>query len=287
MELCRTISEVRQVVAAARKAGRTIGVAPTMGALHAGHASLIDAAVRDGHFVVVTIFVNPLQFGPREDLAKYPRSPQADLALCASHGAGAVFHPSVEEVYPRPTLITVAVPSLAEGLCGRSRPTHFAGVCVVVSKLFNIVLPEAAYFGQKDAQQAAIIRRMAEDLNFPVRVVVCPIVREGDGLAMSSRNVYLTADQRSQAPTLCASLQMAARRIGQGSAPASEVQAGMRELLARQAPLGEVDYIEIVDPGTLQPVEMIDQPVLIALAVKFGATRLIDNLVVDVPSPRP
>lgn len=283
MELCRTIDEVRGAVRAARAAGRTIGCVPTMGALHEGHAALIDASVGDGHFTVVTIFVNPTQFGPNEDFARYPRTPEQDLQLCAAHGAAAVFMPPVAEMYPRDALTTVSVARLADWLCGASRPGHFAGVCTVVTKLFHIVLPDAAYFGQKDAQQAAIIRRMARDLDFPVEIVVRPTVREPDGLAKSSRNVYLTPEQREQAPSLHGALQHAARLIAEGQTDAAAIVQAMRADLRERAPDGEVDYVAIVDPDELQPVEQVAGPVLIALAVRFGRTRLIDNILVDAP----
>jgi pantoate--beta-alanine ligase len=286
METCETIERIRQVVAEARKAGRSIGVVPTMGALHAAHASLIDAAVRDGHFVVVSIFVNPTQFGPNEDLAQYPRTPDADLALCRLHSADAVFMPSVEEMYPRKGLTTVSVAELTGVLCGRSRPGHFAGVCTVVAKLFNIVQPDAAYFGRKDAQQAVVIARMIEDLDMPVRMVVCPIVREPDGLAMSSRNRRLTVQDRKQAAQLYAALQLGAERIRQaiakgGRADPREAIQAMRDHLARHAPLGQADYVEIVDPQTLQSVQEVRGGVLLALAVRFASARLIDNLLVE------
>ncbi len=281
MDVCRTISEIRRVVAGARVAGRSIAVVPTMGNLHAGHGSLIDAAVADGHFAVATVFVNPTQFGPNEDLDAYPRTPEADLALCDSRGVSAVFMPSVEEMYPRPGRTTVHVAGMTDRLCGASRPAHFDGVCTVVAKLFHIVSPDAAYFGQKDAQQAAAIRRMIADLDFPVRLIVCPTFREADGLAMSSRNRYLSADERRQAPSLHAAMQRAAEMIRSGSAGAGAVIEAIGEVLASQAPLGEVDYIEIVDPETMAAVEEISAPVLLALAVRFGRARLIDNMPVD------
>ncbi len=262
-----------------------------MGALHAGHASLIDAAVADGHFAVVTIFVNPTQFGPGEDLDAYPRPLDADLALAAEHGAAAVFVPGVEQMYPRGAVggpatsaTTVSVAGLTDGLCGARRPGHFDGVCTVVSKLLNIVAPDVAYFGQKDAQQAAVLRRMVEDLDFPVRLAVCPTVREADGLALSSRNAYLSAREREQAPHLHKAMQLARRRIADGTTDAPVVSAAMRDHLAAYAPAGEIDYLEIVDPATLSPVDQIALPVLIALAVRFGSARLIDNITVDGPA---
>lgn len=287
MKTVQTVEQVRKAVAAARAGGKTIGFVPTMGALHAGHFSLIDAARRDCGFVVVSIFVNPTQFAPTEDLSKYPRTPEADLAGCRQHGADAVFMPSVEVMYGCGGLTEVSVKQITEGLCGASRPGHFTGVCTVVAKLFNIVLPDKAYFGAKDFQQATVLRRMVADLNFPVEVVVCPIVREVDGLAMSSRNAYLTDSQRRQAPALHASLQLAELTIRQDQPPAGEVAAAIRKKLAEQAPDGVVDYIEIVDPFTLQPVQNTSPPVLVALAVKLGRARLIDNILVEARPSKP
>jgi len=281
MIVAGTIAEIRAAVAAARQSAQSIALVPTMGALHAGHYSLIDAAAGPGRFVVVSIFVNPIQFGPSEDLASYPRTPEADLAGCVAHGAAAVFMPAVAEMYPRPCRTVVDVPALGRTLCGASRPGHFAGVCTVVAKLLNIVQPDAAYFGAKDFQQATILRRMAADLNIPTDVVVCPTVREPDGLAMSSRNAYLTARQRSQAPALRRSLEMAAEMIRRDRPPARAVVEAIVAFLASQTPEGVTDYVEIVDPTELSPVESTDASVLVALAVRFGRARLIDNILVD------
>ncbi len=281
MEHFDTLEAIRRAVRTARAAGRSIAIVPTMGNLHAGHASLIDAPVGDGHFTVVTIFVNPTQFGPNEDLAAYPRTPEEDLALCARRGVDAVFLPSVETMYPRGARTSVHVAGLSEVLCGASRPGHFDGVCTVVAKLFNIVDPDDAYFGRKDAQQAIVLQRMVRDLNFPVSLHVCPTVREADGLAMSSRNRYLTADQRRQATALYGALRMAAERIGQGETDAATVAAAIREHLAAHAPDGAVDYIALVNPEDLSDVQDLTGPVLIALAVRLGRARLIDNLMVD------
>ncbi len=285
MDICNTIDDLRRRVRLARSTGRTIGLVPTMGALHAGHASLVDASVAEGHFTVVTIFVNPTQFGPTEDLAKYPRTLEADLELCHAHGAGAVFAPSVEEMYPEPGRTVVHVSGLTEGLCGADRPGHFDGVCTVVAKLFHIAMPDAAYFGQKDAQQAAVIRRMVRDLDFPLEVRVCPIVREGDGLALSSRNRYLSAQERAQAPALHEALQTAAARARGGVRSAEQLAGAIRDTLAERAPLGELDYVAVVAPDTLEPVEAVAAPVLLAVAVRFASARLIDNLRVDPDAP--
>jgi pantoate--beta-alanine ligase len=285
MQVAQTIEDVRRPVAEARAAGKLIGLVPTMGALHEGHFSLIEAAVAECGFVVVSIFVNPLQFGPGEDLAAYPRSPGADLAACEARGVGAVFLPRVEAMYRRACRTEVRVAGLGANLCGRSRPGHFAGVCTVVAKLFHIVPADKAYFGAKDFQQAAIIRRMVEDLNFPLEVVVCPTVREGDGLAMSSRNGYLTAPQRRQAPALWQALQLAERMIRAERPRAEAVIAAVGDYIARHAPDGVVDYVQIVDPEELSDVETTDGAVLVALAVKLGRARLIDNILVDAPRP--
>jgi pantoate--beta-alanine ligase len=281
MDVTETIEQTRQAVRAGRQGGAAIGLVPTMGALHAGHYSLIDAARQDCGLVVVSIFVNPIQFAPHEDLASYPRTPREDLAGCEAHGAGVVFMPTPEVMYGSgPCRTQVAVPALSGTLCGASRPTHFAGVCTVVAKLFNIVLPDRAYFGAKDYQQVTILRRMVADLNFPLEVVTCPTVREADGLAMSSRNAYLTPQQRKQAPALYAALNMAAGLIRSNPPPAAEVDTAIRDFLARNAPEGIVDYVHIVDPRELSDVVTTDCNVVVALAVKFGRARLIDNMLV-------
>jgi pantoate--beta-alanine ligase len=282
MEVVATIQDVRRLVSQARLAGGAIALVPTMGALHNGHASLIDAAGKDGSFVAVSIFINPTQFGPNEDLARYPRPIQQDIELCRRHGAGLVFMPAVEEMYPPGGNFTqVSINKLGDGLCGSSRPGHFTGVCTVVAKLMNIAQPDIAYFGAKDFQQAAIIRQMTADLNFPVKIVVCPTVREPDGLAMSSRNIYLSPDHRRQAIALSASLRLAGEMIRQSHPPATEIIQAIRRHIGQHAPDGVIDYVEVVDPLNLSVVSQTDRPVCIALAVKFGTTRLIDNVVVD------
>lgn len=281
MIVANTIAETRRVLTEARRAGKTTGLVPTMGALHAGHISLIDAAVRDCDVVVVSIFVNPAQFGPGEDFETYPRTPEADLALCEKHGVTVVFTPTAKEMYGpnvRAGLTTVSVAKLSETLCGKSRPGHFTGVCTVVTKLLNITQPDRAYFGAKDYQQVTILRRMASDLNMPIEIITCPIVREADGLAMSSRNAYLSADERRQAAALYAALQNAKTLVGKKHPPAEDALRAIRDHLSQNAPLGEVEYIQLVDPDTLQDVETTDRPVQAALAVKFGGARLIDNL---------
>lgn len=280
MKRARTVAALRRVLAPARRAGRTIGFVPTMGALHAGHASLIARARRETDVVVVSIFVNPAQFGPREDYRRYPRTLARDLALCRRHGADVVFTPAVAAVYPPGFDTFVDQAALPRFLCGPFRPGHFRGVLTVVAKLFNMVQPDAAYFGAKDYQQAAIVRRMARDLDFPVRIVVCPTVRERDGLALSSRNVYLDAPARARATALARALRLARRRVREGERRARRIVAEMRRLLRRAAPGARIDYVSAVDPETLAPVARIRARTLFALAVRFGRTRLIDSAVV-------
>lgn len=281
-----TIDEVRCAVRQARERGRSVGFVPTMGALHEGHASLIRAARAETGFVVVSIFVNPTQFGPHEDLDRYPRQLESDVALCGREGADLVFAPAAGEIYPPGYCTFVEVPGLQDGLCGASRPGHFRGVATVVLKLFNIVQPDIAYFGQKDAQQARIIEQMVRDLNVPVRVRIGPTVREADGLARSSRNQYLDPSQRRHATVLWSALQEARELIRAGEADASVVRA----LLATRVsatPGAELDYAEIVDANTLRPVDQIAGDILVALAVRFGDTRLIDNLLLKAGDGNP
>lgn len=282
MELCQTIDHIRQVVAAARRSGKRIGFVPTMGALHAGHGALIQQAVAECGFVVVSIFVNPTQFGPTEDFDRYPRPLQADLAYCRRLGVSAVFAPSVQQMYPVPQTTWVIVEKLTEGLCGASRPGHFRGVATVCAKLFNIVQPDVAYFGQKDAQQAHVIQQMVAELNMPLTIVVCPIVRDPDGLALSSRNQYLTADQRQQAVCLYQALKAACDAIQAGQRDAAAIRQHMRQIIEQAG--GKIDYIEIVDSQTLQPLQVLNGRILIALAVYIGSTRLIDNAIFDLNS---
>lgn len=279
MRIVRTIRQVRVAVAAQRRKGSRIGLVPTMGALHEGHLSLIRLAKGKTDFVVVSIFVNPTQFGPREDLAKYPRDLEGDAEKCRRAGADLVFCPNIREVYPKGFSTYVNVEGISQGLCGASRPGHFRGVATVVCKLFNMVRPDAAVFGQKDAQQAAVIKRMAKDLDIPVNIVLGPIVREPDGLAMSSRNAYLTPEERQQAASLHRSLRLARKLVNNGMRKTGEVRGEMAKLLRREAPLGKIDYIEIVNISTLKPVKNISGKALAALAVKFPSARLIDNIV--------
>jgi pantoate--beta-alanine ligase len=281
----RTKAELRSALAAPRREGRTVGLVPTMGYLHEGHLSLIRAARGDCDLVVMSLFVNPTQFGPAEDLDRYPRDEERDLRLAAEAGADLVFAPAVEEVYPDgatgfATQVEVAGPltDVLDGDPSRRGPEHFRGVTTVVAKLFNIVVPEVAYFGQKDAQQAIVIRRMARDLDFPVRIEVLPTVREPDGLAMSSRNAYLEPADRERATALSRALDAAERGAAQGSLGAG-LEAARREL--EQAGI-EPEYLEARDAQTLEPVvALADRPVLVALAARVGAARLIDNVLID------
>lgn len=280
MKIVKTTKQVRQIVALQKKQGKRIGFVPTMGALHEGHLSLVRLAKKHSDFVVVSIFVNPTQFGPKEDFKKYPRDLKKDAALCQTAGADLIFAPNVQEVYPEGFSTYVNVEGMTQWLCGVSRPGHFRGVATVVSKLFNIVQPGVAVFGQKDAQQLAVIRQMAKDLNLMVKIIGGPIVRERDGLAMSSRNAYLTLEERAEAPALCRALQLAESMVKRGKRKAESVKREMVKLMRRDAPLAEIDYIEAVDNATLKPVKAIKKNTLIALAVKFPNARLIDNLIV-------
>ena len=271
---------MQRVALGLKRRGR-IGFVPTMGYLHEGHLGLVRAARRQSDFVVVSIFVNPIQFGPKEDYRRYPRDFGRDRRLLASAGADFVFCPDVKGIYPEGFATFVDVERLGEGLCGKSRPGHFRGVTTVVAKLFNIVLPDVAVFGAKDAQQAFVIRRMTRDLDFRTRIVILPTARERDGLAMSSRNVYLTPEQRAEAPVLHRSLLMARRMIEQGERRAAKVKAAMSRLIRRESS-GRIDYVEMVDTDELRPVRTFKCETLVALAVFFGKTRLIDNTVIDV-----
>jgi len=278
VRICSTIAEVRAACSELRSEGKSLGLVPTMGALHAGHLSLVRAAKAQCAAVAVSIFVNPTQFGPSEDLAKYPRTLESDRAALEKESVGIVFAPTVQEMYPPGETTWVTVGGLSEKLDGRSRPGHFRGVTTVVAKLFHIVQPDRAFFGQKDAAQLAIIRRMVRDQNFPVEIVACPIIREPDGLAMSSRNVYLSKEEREQALVLHRSLQHVEGGFHQGERNAAKLQDVGNEGIARE-PSVRLDYFEIVDPVTLDPVDTISGPTLVAVAAYVGATRLIDNVV--------
>ena len=279
MKIVSTIEEVRAQVKEWKKEGLSIGFVPTMGYLHEGHMSLIDAAGENDK-VVVSIFVNPMQFGPTEDLASYPRDLEHDAKLCEEHGVDLIFHPTPEEMYGDQFYSYVDMDVLTKELCGLSRPVHFRGVCTVVTKLFNIVTPDRAYFGQKDAQQLAIIRKMVRDLNFDIEIVGCPIIREEDGLAKSSRNTYLSQEERKAALCLSKAVKLGQETIHTGIA-AEELLGKMRAVIEAE-PLAKIDYVSMVDALTMQPVEKADRDVLVAMAVYIGKTRLIDNFSYEV-----
>ena len=280
MQICETIEATRAASRAARKAGKRVGLVPTMGALHAGHLSLVRIAKQQSELVVVSIFVNPLQFGPTEDLAKYPRTFERDCELLKKDGVDVVFAPSVAEMYPTRNVTYVNVEGLSERLDGQSRPGHFRGVATVVSKLLHIVEPDVAVFGQKDAAQLAIIRRLVRDQNFPVEIVAGPIVREPDGLAMSSRNAYLDPQQRKQALVLSRALGRVQEAFRAGERSTARLVAAGSEVLSEE-PTVRLDYFSAVDPETLEPVETVTCETLIAVAAYVGKTRLIDNVVLD------
>jgi len=280
MESATTIEQVRQSVAAARTAGKRIGFVPTMGALHAGHVSLIEAAIGRCGYVVVSIFVNPTQFGPGEDFDKYPRDLEADMSICKQAGVDLIFAPSASEMYKKENVTWVSVDKLTENLCGRFRPGHFRGVTTVCAKLFNIVQPDIAFFGQKDAQQALVIKRMVADLNMPLQIVVCPTVREPDGLAVSSRNKYLSAEERKDAVLLSAALAECEKLVAAGQRSCEALIEAMRKIISESSK-AQIEYISIVDTETLADIDVIEGRALVALAVKIGSTRLIDNVIIS------
>lgn len=281
MLLLRTIDEVRRWVGDLKQQGSKVGFVPTMGYLHEGHLSLAREARRENGAVLMSIFVNPLQFGPQEDLAAYPRDLERDRALAEAVGVDALFTPQTEEMYPSyPQLTTVQVSQITDTLCGASRPGHFTGVATVVMKLFNIVQPDRAYFGQKDYQQVQVIKTMAADLNIPVEIKMLPIIREADGLAQSSRNAYLSPREREEALCLFQSLELCRSLFHGGERNCGVLIKAMQDRISRE-PSAAIDYIQICDAQTLQPVEEIKQAVVVALAVKIGRTRLIDNLLLE------
>ena len=281
MIIATTIAQVRAQVAAWKKEGLTVGLEPTMGYLHEGHASLVDEAVRQCDRVVASDFVNPTQFGPNEDLEAYPRDFDRDCALLEEHGCAMVFHPAVEEMYaPGAATYVEILSDMPKQLCGKTRPIHFRGVCTVVSKLFNIVTPDKAFFGQKDAQQLAIIRQMVRDLSYGIEIVGCPIVREADGLAKSSRNTYLNEAERQAALVLSESVFLGQKMVAEGETDANKIVAAMTEHIQAQ-PLAKIDYVSAVDGVTMDPVDQIAGTVLVAMAVYIGKTRLIDNFIVE------
>ena len=280
MKICTTIAETRAHSRALRRAGKRIGLVPTMGALHEGHLSLVRAARAQCDAVATSIFVNPTQFGPNEDFSKYPRSFERDCDLLEKEGVSLLFAPSVDEMYAKDAATYVTVEGMSDKLCGKSRPGHFRGVTTVVAKLFHIVEPDVAFFGQKDAAQAAIIRRMVRDLDLPVEIVACPIVRERDGLAMSSRNAYLDPQQRQAALVLSRSLMAIQDLFDQGERNATTLIAAGRQRFNAE-PAVRLDYLEIVDPDTLDPIRSLNQSALVAVAAFVGTTRLIDNLLLN------
>ena len=278
MRLIQNVSEMKALSKSVIDDGKTIGFVPTMGYLHQGHLSLVQKAREENDIVVVSIFVNPTQFGPNEDYSRYPRDLERDLRLLNPFNVDYIFNPSVEEMYPAYYSVFVDETEMSKYLCGARRPGHFRGVCTVVTKLFNIVRPTRAYFGQKDAQQFRILRRMVENLNMDVEMVEMPIVREPDGLAMSSRNVYLSDEERREAPRLYKSLLEAKRLIDGGERDVQKIKDAMQRVLNH--PLLKIDYIEVVDEKTLIPVDRIEGDVIVAIAVFFGKARLIDNVII-------
>ncbi len=279
--LVKEIKELRNLIKAWKRDGLSVGYVPTMGALHEGHESLIKRAVEENDKVVVSVFVNPTQFGPNEDFDSYPRNINKDLELCVNVGASIVFNPEPSEMYYGDKSTSVSVSGLTSVLCGAKRPGHFDGVCLVVSKFLNIVTPDKAYFGEKDAQQVAVIKRMVRDLNIDVEIVACPIIREEDGLAKSSRNTYLSKDERKAALVLSRSLEIAKDALRKGERNANNIKNAIKEVLNSE-PLAKIDYVEIVDSDSLKSVEIIERNVLIPIAVYIGKTRLIDNFTFEI-----
>lgn len=279
MKIVGTVKEVREQVKEWKKQGLSVGFVPTMGYLHEGHKSLMDAARKGNDKVVVSIFVNPMQFGPTEDLATYPRDLDHDAALCESAGVDLIFHPEAEEMYEKDFCSFVDMTGLTEGLCGKTRPIHFRGVCTVVNKLFNIVTPDHAYFGQKDGQQLAVIKRMVRDLNMDIEIVGCPIVREEDGLAKSSRNTYLSPEERKAALILSKTVALG-KELAKTEKDANKVVEAMKKNIETE-PLAKIDYVEAVDALSMALVEKLEGACMLAMAVYIGKTRLIDNTLIN------
>ena len=279
MKIVGTVKEVREQVKEWKKQGLSVGFVPTMGYLHEGHKSLMDVARKGNDKVVVSIFVNPMQFGPTEDLATYPRDLDHDAALCESAGVDLIFHPEAEEMYEKDFCSFVDMTGLTEGLCGKTRPIHFRGVCTVVNKLFNIVTPDHAYFGQKDGQQLAVIKRMVRDLNMDIEIVGCPIVREEDGLAKSSRNTYLSSEERKAALILSKTVALG-KEFAKTEKDANKVVEAMKKNIETE-PLAKIDYVEAVDALSMAPVEKLEGACMLAMAVYIGKTRLIDNTLIN------
>lgn len=279
--LIKEIESLRNVIKDWKKSGYSIGLVPTMGFLHEGHQSLIKKAVKENDKVVVSVFVNPTQFGPNEDFNSYPRDIEKDFKYCMDSGASVVFNPSSEEMYLKGNCTTISVSGLTDFLCGSKRPVHFGGVCLVVSKFLNIVTPDKAYFGEKDAQQLAVIKRMVKDLNIDTEIIGCPIVREKDGLAKSSRNTYLSKKERKSALILNKSLNLVKKELMNGTLDAKKLENLIISTINAE-PLAKIDYVEIVDSNTLQPVKEIEDSILVAIAVFIGKTRLIDNFTFEL-----
>ena len=280
IKVVSTVCETRAQVKEWKNQGLTVGLVPTMGYLHEGHQSLIKKAVEENDRVVVSVFVNPIQFAPNEDLETYPRDLEADKRLCDSTGADLIFHPTPDEMYPDGFSTHIQMDNLTKELCGKTRPTHFGGVCTVVGKLFNIIQPDKAYFGQKDAQQLAIIKRMVRDLNFDIEIVGCPIIREPDGLAKSSRNTYLNADERKAALILSKAIKLGEELVADGERNALTVIKAMTDKINTE-PLARIDYVNVVDALSIEPLDVIKGEVLVAIAVYIGKTRLIDNFIIN------
>ena len=280
MQIVNTVDEVRAIVKSWHKEGLSVGLVPTMGFLHEGHQSLIARAVKENDKVVVSVFVNPTQFGPNEDFEAYPRDLDKDAALCDSTGADLIFHPEPEEMYPDGFCSYINMTELTGALCGKTRPIHFKGVCTVVGKLFNIVTPDKAYFGEKDAQQLAVIRRMVKDLNFGLTIVGCPIIREEDGLAKSSRNTYLNTKERQAALVLSKAIFHGRDMVNAGEIKAEKILGEMIDIIKAE-PLARIDYVEMVDMDTMENIDTVSGTTLCAMAVYIGKTRLIDNFIVE------
>ena len=278
MKIVSTVNDVRSTVKEWKKNGLKVGLVPTMGFLHEGHLSLIKKAVAENDKVIVSVFVNPTQFGPNEDFEEYPRDLNKDAALCEEAGADLIFHPEPEEMYPDGFCSSVNMTGLTDALCGKSRPIHFQGVCTVVSKLFNIAAPDNAYFGEKDAQQLAIIKRMVKDLNFDIKITGCPIIREEDGLAKSSRNTYLNPEERQAALVLSKAVKCGRSLVEGGEKDSAVILKEMKSIIENE-PLARIDYVEIVDMNTMKNIDKVKGDVLCAMAVYIGKTRLIDNFI--------
>jgi len=281
IKVINTIKDIREQVKSWKQDGLSVGFVPTMGFLHEGHKSLIDRAVAENDRVVVSVFVNPMQFSPSEDLATYPRDLNADQALCKAAQANVIFHPTPEEMYPEGFCSFVDMDAVTKELCGKSRSSHFRGVCTVVAKLFNIVMPTKAYFGQKDAQQLAVIRRMVIDLSMDIEIVACPISREADGLARSSRNTYLSPSERQAALVLSRAIFLSEQLVKAGERSAPTLIAAMRDVISAE-PLAKIDYIEVMDADCIKRTEELNGNVLVAIAVFIGTTRLIDNFTITL-----